>query len=160
MTQPGPESAHSAALTGTGAPAESATDPRPRAYGAGRALVLVYGILAVAALARSLYQLLTKVAEAPLAYSLSGFAAVVYVVATVGLAHNGVRMRRVAWAAVLIELLGVLGVGLWSYLRPGDFPEATVWSHFGQGYGFVPLVLPVLGIIWLARSDPARLARR
>lgn len=136
------------------------TDPRPRAYGAGRALVLVYGILALAATARSVYQLLTKLDEAPLAYSLSLVAALVYVVATVALAHNGVRMRRIAWVAVAVELIGVLTVGIWSYLRPEDFPEATVWSHLGQGYGYVPLVLPFLGIAWLLRSDPARIARQ
>ncbi|ROR93716.1 hypothetical protein EDD28_3138 [Salana multivorans] len=135
-------------------------DPRPRAYGAGRALVLVYGILALAATARSVYQLLTKPEEAPLAYWLSLVAAVIYVVATIALAHNGVRMRRIAWAAVLVELVGVLTVGLWSFLRPEDFPEATVWSHLGQGYGYVPLVLPFLGIAWLMRSDPARIARQ
>lgn len=135
-------------------------DRRPRAYGAGRALVLVYAILALAALARSTYQLLTKAAEAPLAYSLSAAAAVVYVVATIALAHNGTKMRRLAWVAVVVEAVGVLLVGTWSYLRASDFPDATVWSHFGQGYGFVPLVLPFLGIAWLIRSDPARLARR
>lgn len=140
-------------------PAEP-SDPRPRAYGAGRALVLVYGILALAATGRSVYQLLTKADEAPLAYSLSLVAALVYLVATIALAHNGVRMRRVAWTAVLVELVGVVTVGIWSYVRPEDFPEATVWSHLGQGYGYVPLVLPLLGIAWLLRSDPARIARQ
>lgn len=135
-------------------------DPRPRAYGAGRALVLAYGILAVAATARSVYQLITKAGEAPLAYSLSLVAALVYVVATFALAHNGVRMRRLAWGAVLLELVGVVSVGIWSFARPGDFADATVWSHFGQGYGFIPAVLPLLGILWLVRSDPARIARQ
>lgn len=135
-------------------------DDRPRAYGAGRVLVLAYGILALAATGRSTYQLLTKAGEAPLAYVLSAVAAGIYIVATIALAHNGRKMRRVAWVAVGIEALGVLGVGIWSYLRPEDFPDATVWSHFGQGYGYIPLILPFLGITWLARSDPARLARR
>lgn len=134
-------------------------DPRPRAYGAGRALVAVYGILALAATARSLYQLLTKAPEAPLAFGLSALAALVYVVATVALAHNGTRMRRVAWVAVAIELVGVLAVGVWSFVSPESFPEATVWSHLGQGYGYIPAVLPVLGLWWLWRSDPARVAR-
>jgi len=134
-------------------------DPRPRAYGAGRALVAVYGILALAATARSLYQLGTKASEAPLPYALSGLAAVVYVVATIALAHNGTRMRRVAWTAVIVELVGVVAVGTWSFIAPQEFPEATVWSHLGQGYGYIPAVLPVLGILWLWRSDPARLVR-
>lgn len=135
------------------------TDPRPRAYGGGRALVAVYAVLAVAATFRSGVQLATRASDAPLAYGLSAFSAVVYVVATIALAHNGTRMRRVAWGAVLVELVGVLAVGAVSLARPELFPDATVWSQFGIGYGFVPLILPVLGILWLVRSDPARLAR-
>ena len=134
-------------------------DPRPRAYGAGRALVAVYGILALAATARSLYQLTTKAAQAPLAFGLSALAAAIYVVATIALAHNGTRMRRIAWVAVAVELLGVIAVGIFSFIRPESFPEATVWSHFGQGYGYIPAVLPILGLWWLWRSDPARIAR-
>jgi hypothetical protein len=26
-----------------------------------------------------------------------------------------------------------------------------VWSSYGSGYGFVPLVLPVFGLLWLRR---------
>jgi len=45
-----------------------------------------------------------------------------------------------------------LELGAFSYAAPDDFPDATVWSHFGQGYGFVPVVLPVLGLLWLRRT--------
>jgi hypothetical protein len=30
-----------------------------------------------------------------------------------------------------------------------EFPDQTVWSLYGVGYGFVPLVLPVLGLLRL-----------
>lgn len=134
-------------------------DHRRPAYGLGRVLILVYGVFAVAATARSAVQLIRDADAAPLAYGLSAFAAAVYIVATVALAHNGRRMRRVAWIAVIIELLGVVSVGALSFARPGLFPDATVWSHFGSGYGFVPLVLPLLGMAWLWRSDPSRIDR-
>jgi hypothetical protein len=29
------------------------------------------------------------------------------------------------------------------------FPDATVWSDFGYGYVFLPLILPVTGLLWL-----------
>ena len=135
-------------------------DPRRRAYGAGRALIAVYGVFALAATARAAVQLVRDAGGAPLAYGLSAFSAAVYIAATIALAHNGDRMRRVAWVAVVIELVGVIVVGLWTTMNPGDFPRDTVWSHFGQGYGFVPLLLPILGLFWLVRSDPAKLARR
>nr|NLD40116.1 hypothetical protein [Actinomycetales bacterium] len=137
----------------------STTDTRRPAYGVGRILILVYGIFAVASLARSIVQLARDAAEAPVAYALSLLAAIVYVVATIALAHNGRRMRRVAWTAVLIELAGVIVVGTLSVLRPELFPRDTVWSHFGSGYGFVPLVLPFIGIWWLWTSSPTRITR-
>ncbi|MCV2396432.1 hypothetical protein OEB99_19140 [Actinotalea sp. M2MS4P-6] len=120
--------------------------------GPGRALVLVYGILAVAATARSGVQLATKYDEAPLAYLLSAVAAVVYVVATIALAKGRGVWRRVAWVAVSVELVGVLTVGTLSLVRSDLFADATVWSDYGQGYGYVPLVLPVLGLWWLRRT--------
>ncbi|WP_448072280.1 hypothetical protein [Georgenia yuyongxinii] len=141
-------------------PTTSATDTRRPAYGVGRVLILVYGIFAVAASARAGVQLVRDAAEAPVAYSLSALAGAVYIVATIALAHNGRRMRRVAWVAVVFELLGVLTVGTLSLVQPGLFPHDTVWSRYGSGYGFVPAVLPLLGIGWLWHSSPARVAAR
>ncbi|NUT49099.1 MAG: hypothetical protein HOV94_17590 [Saccharothrix sp.] len=126
--------------------------------GPGRMLIAVYGIFALAATARSAVQLATRFGQAPLAYLLSAFAAVVYVVATAALA--GVVSRRVAYLACGVELAGVLLVGAASLLVPDAFPDATVWSDFGGGYGFVPLVLPVLGLLWLRRTGRRHAALR
>ena len=117
--------------------------------GPGRVLVIVYGIFALSAGARSVVQLTTKFHQAPLAYLLSAFAAVVYLVATVCLAMATQTSRRVAYVAISVELVGVLAVGTASLLVPQSFPEATVWSGYGSGYGFVPLVLPFVGLWWL-----------
>ena len=135
------------------------TDTRRPAFGAGRVLIVVYGIFAIAATARAGYQLIAKASEAPLAYGLSGFSAAVYVVATIALAHNGRRLRVVAWVTVLIELLGVLTVGTLSVTHPEVFAAESVWSGFGKGYGYVPLVLPFLGVAWLWWSSPRRLSQ-
>jgi hypothetical protein len=54
-----------------------------------------------------------------------------------------------------VELAGVLAVGTASVIDRTAFPDATVWSGYGQGYGFVPLVLPVLGLLWLRRTGRA-----
>jgi hypothetical protein len=115
-------------------------------------LVLVYGIFALSATARAAVQIATKFHEAPLAYVLSALAALVYICATVGLARSGPGARRLATVAVTVELIGVLVVGTISVARPDDFPDATVWSGYGEGYGFVPLVLPVLGLLWLRHT--------
>jgi len=117
--------------------------------GAGRVLVAVYGIFALAASARAGVQLATKYAEAPVAYLLSALAGVVYIVATVSLARGTQTSRRLAWIAIVVELVGVLAVGTLSLVDAEAFPRATVWSAYGIGYGFIPLVLPFLGLAWL-----------
>lgn len=112
-------------------------------------MITVYGIFAIAATSRSAVQLATRFDHAPVAYVLSAFAAAVYVLATVALALDS---RRIALVACTVELLGVLAVGSAGLVVPRAFPDATVWSYFGIGYGFVPLVLPVLGLAWLRRT--------
>lgn len=129
-------------------PADAAR-PRPTGTGPGRLVVAVYGILALAATARGVYQVATKLDEAPVAYLLSLAAGVVYLVATFALATG---RRTLAWVTVTVELVGVLTVGVLSLVDVGDFPDETVWSGFGQGYGYVPLVLPVVGLWWLWRT--------
>ncbi|MBO0900092.1 hypothetical protein J1G42_09155 [Cellulomonas sp. zg-ZUI222] len=137
-------------MTGSGRTAPGATPShRATGTGGGRLLVAVYGVLAIAATARGLYQVGTKLDEAPVAYVLSLAAGIVYVVATVALARD---RRATAWVAVVFELVGVLTVGTLSVVDVGDFPDETVWSRFGAGYGYVPLVLPFVGLWWLRRT--------
>ena len=116
------------------------------ASGPGRLLVGVYGVFAIAATSRAGLQLATRFDDAPVAYLLSAIAALVYVVATVALARSA---RRLALLACGFELAGVLVVGTLSLLLPDAFPDETVWSAYGLGYGLVPLVLPVLGLLRL-----------
>lgn len=126
-----------------------------RNTGPGRLLIAVYAVFALSATARAGYQIATKFAEAPLANILSAFAAVVYIVATVSLAKPGRTWFKVSLAAVLTELVGVLVVGAISLFDPVAFPHDTVWSLFGRGYGFVPLLLPILGLLWLNKRRPS-----
>jgi hypothetical protein len=114
--------------------------------GFGRILVFVYGVFALAATARALVQLATQASTAPVAYSLSLFSGLVYIVATWALATD---RRRVAMVTIGVELTGVLVIGTLSH--PDDIDRASVWSDYGNGYGFVPLVLPFLGLFWLWR---------
>lgn len=117
--------------------------------GPGRVLVAVYGLFALSATARAGVQIATKFDKAPVAYLLSALAGVIYIAATVALAR---AHRRLALACCTVELVGVLLVGTASLVFRSTFPDATVWSGYGSGYGFVPLVLPVLGLLWLRRA--------
>ncbi|HSZ44155.1 MAG TPA: hypothetical protein VK823_02390 [Streptosporangiaceae bacterium] len=123
-------------------------------------LVAVYGLFALSASARAGVQIATKFSHAPVAYLLSAFAGVVYILATVTLANGSQTARRIAVVSCSVELAGVLAVGTWSLVDRATFPDATVWSGYGSGYGFVPLVLPVFGLLWLRRwSRRARTKR-
>jgi hypothetical protein len=134
---------------------------RRRLTGVGRVLVAVYAVLAIAATGRSVFQIMDRFDEAPVAFALSALSGVVYLVATLALAR---RWDGVAWVTIGFELAGVLIVGALSLLTPGVLGlesadpfgrESTVWSAFGAGYLLVPLVLPVLGLLWLRRGAKA-----
>ncbi|WP_328821791.1 hypothetical protein [Nesterenkonia haasae] len=133
----------------------------PRNRGVGMLIITAYGIFAVSAFARAFYQITpfpqegkVQFVDAPLALSLSAFAAAVYVVATLALARTSATAWRVALVAVLIEMFGVIGVGTWTLIQPELFEVATVWGGFGRDYGYIPLVLPFVGLFWLFRHRP------
>ena len=128
--------------------------------GIGRVLIWIYGIFALSAGARAGVQIATKFHVAPLAYVLSALAAVIYLVATICLARSTPTSRRIAIICCSIELVGVLVVGAASVIWSSSFPDATVWSDFGQGYGYVPLVLPMIGLWWLLRRSNRPVAAR
>jgi hypothetical protein len=117
-------------------------------------LLFVYGVFALSASARALVQISTHFSEAPVAYLLSAFAGLVYIAATVGLAIGGRRGRQIALTSCSVELIGVLVVGSLSIADKVAFPDATVWSRFGSGYGYVPLVLPFFGLWWIWSHRP------
>lgn len=125
--------------------------------GIGRLLIAAYAVLALAATGRAGYELAAKFDQAPLPYALSAMSAVIYIVATIALARSTSGWRKVAYLAVIFELTGVILIGTASFIWPEVFTFAgkqvkTVWSYFGIAYGFVPLVLPVLGLLWLGKS--------
>ena len=121
-----------------------------RMTGIGRVLVIVYAVMALGATGRSFVQIVERFDEAPLAYSLSAASAVVYILATLALIFSRREAwYRVAWVAIVFELVGVLVIGTLSFAAPALFAHPTVWSWFGMGYVFIPLVLPFLGLWWL-----------
>lgn len=122
-----------------------------RATGIGRVLIAVYGILALAATGRSVVQIIQKFDHAPFAYTLSAVAAVVYIVAMTALIVPGRAWYRVACVTIGFEMAGVLVIGTLSLVDRQLFPDDTVWSYYGLGYVFAPLVLPAAGIWWLRK---------
>lgn len=144
---------------GAGARQEPGEERTGIGRGPGRLLLSLYGVFTVAALSRSIVQISLKFHEAPLAYLLSLAAGVVYAVITAALWRGGENARRVALVSCAVELLGVLTVGTLTIVDPTAFPDATVWSDYGVGYLFLPVAVPVSGLLWLRRAPAGRRAR-
>jgi hypothetical protein len=119
-----------------------------KSQGVGTLVIAIYGVFALSASVRASYQLLRKYEEAPLAYWLSLLAAVVYIVATFALAK---RKYDLANKTLMFELAGVLIIGTLSLVTPSLFAHPSVWSLYGMGYGFIPLLLPIFGLWWVRR---------
>lgn len=117
--------------------------------GISRLLLVTYTVLALAATGRSLFAILTKFEQAPFSYTFSFIAAVHYFFAVLAIAKN---WRRFALVIMVLELIGVISVGLLTYLIPDLFAANTVWSYFGLGYGYLPLILPAIGLWWVWES--------
>lgn len=126
-------------------------DQPKRQRGISTLIVALYGVLAFAATGRASYELIAKFDKAPLAYSLSALSAVIYIVATVALAKNSTASKKLAAATITFELIGVLVVGTLSIFT-SVFPASTVWSWYGISYGWFPLILPIVGLIWLSKQ--------
>ncbi|MDG4862650.1 hypothetical protein P8605_31390 [Streptomyces sp. T-3] len=140
-------------------PQDGAPGKRSRLIsGPGLLLVWLYGVMVVGALSRSVYQISTEFDRAPLAYSLSATAAVVYAFITYTLVRGGEKARKAALACCAAELVGVLVVGAWTLADPSAFPDATVWSDFGMGYLFIPVLLPLTALYWLRKAGTQALA--
>jgi hypothetical protein len=121
-------------------------------WSAKQLLPAVYGIFAVSATFRAAYTLIRRYEEAPFAYWLSLIAAITYIFATVALASKKPTWRRAAKPILFFELFGVLTVGTLSLTAPELFQHPTVWSSYGLGYGFIPIALPILGLLAVFRG--------
>ena len=120
--------------------------------GPGTLLVWLYGVMVVGAVSRSVYQIATEFDRAPLAYSLSAVAGLVYGFITYSLVRGGEQARRAALVCCALELVGVLTVGTWTLVDPSAFPDQTVWSDYGMEYLFIPVILPVSALYWLRKA--------
>jgi hypothetical protein len=131
-----------------------ASEPPPSAPRTGphRVLIALYALFTLAAGARSGVQLASHASEAPLAYGLSAAAACTYAAGWYAISRAARGRTALAGVLLWVELSGVLAVGTLSLVKPAWFPDATVWSGYGIGYGFVPVVLPVCGLLWLHRQ--------
>ncbi len=139
--------------------AESPTASGAFPLGPHRVLIALYALFTLAAGARSSVQLAQNAGVAPVAYGLSAAAACTYAAGWYAIARAARGRTALASVLLWVELTGVLVVGTLSLVEPDWFPDASVWSDYGIGYGFVPVALPIGGLLWLRwqirRTRPA-----
>ena len=112
--------------------------------------VALYGFWSVAVLSRALVQYATRPIVA-LPTHLSLLAGIIYVAITIWAWKGQIRrVRRGLWS----ELIGVLLVSIGESFAP--LPYASAWSQYGAGYLWLPLLLPIGGIVLsYRRTDTA-----
>ena len=125
---------------------------QPKSLGSGRLLIAVYGVFALAASGRAVFELITKFSLAPVSYVLSALSAIIYIVVAFTLANQRPLARRIAQVALWFELVGVVTVGTAGFFvgELGSFH--TVWWMYGAAYACLPVVLPVFGLFYLNRQ--------
>ena len=116
-------------------------------------LIVVYSILGLAAAGRATVQIMESFAEAPLAYTLSAVSAALYVLIAVALWRG---WETVALVGSSVELAGVLVVGTLGIVDSDLWPDETVWTGYGSGYGWVPVLLPLAALYFLIKGRQRR----
>jgi hypothetical protein len=127
---------------------------RKAARGAPDVLAFFYGLWAFSALGRSSYEYLLKNPRPAnlVPAHLSTFVGLLYIFIIVGLRRRSPRAWWVTLALLSVELAGVLIVGTLDVVWRA-FPYATVWSQYGRGYFFMPLLLPFVGLAYMLRQE-------
>ena len=111
-----------------------------------RGLALIYLFWATALCSRAIWQYTTRSGNL-LPTHLSLVAGIIYL-AIVVWAWRGHRTALII--GLSIEIIGVIAISISEFLWP--LPYASAWSGFGAGYLWMPLILPIVGLIQLIRS--------
>ncbi|MER2599370.1 MAG: hypothetical protein ABTQ73_07620 [Caldilineales bacterium] len=115
----------------------------------GYILGISYPLLALSTGARGAYQLCCRADILnKFGPGLSTFTALLYLVAAIGFFKRTARWWRWSVLALALEAVLVIAVGALSFVQP-ELIGNTAWRHFGQDYGFFPLIQPLLGLIYL-----------
>lgn len=132
-------------------------DDRRPSWGLGRIVMVLFWLFGLLTAVPALVALI-RATDTPIGPRLIAvLAGLVYLVIAVGITHNGRKMRFIAWAATTVALVGSLITGLFELGTDHAAAVTSAWSRFGADYWYVPLVLPLIGFVWLWRSDPRRI---
>jgi hypothetical protein len=107
---------------------------------------MLYGFWALAVCSRALWQYASRSGNL-LPSHISLLAGVIYLVIFWAALR---RQHTLLRSGLICEIIGVVAVSLYELVAP--LPYATAWSHFGAGYLYIPLLLPLAGL-WSLRAS-------
>jgi hypothetical protein len=109
-----------------------------------RGLALLYLFWAVALCSRAIWQYMTRSGDLRPTH-LSLIAGLIYVAIVVWAWYG---QRKFLMLGLVVELMGVLAISIGELRWP--LPYASAWSQFGSGYLYMPIILPILGLLHLS----------
>ncbi len=132
-------------------------DDRRPSWGLGRIVMAIFWIFGLLTTVPAVIDLIRDV-NSPIGPRLVAvLAGAIYLVIAVGITHNGRKMRLISWAAMIAAFVGPYIMGLFELGVEPVSEVSSAWSHFGAQYWYVPLVLPLVGFVWMWRSNPRRI---
>lgn len=135
----------------------SIRDRRGPSRGWGRIIIAALWIFAAVVTYTAIADFFTLSSHALGPRLVSVIAALGYIVAAVSLTHNGRRMRVLAWTAIGFEITGVIVTGLIGMEVKEIGEIRNIWANFGAQYGFLPMLVPLVSLVWLWWSNPRRI---
>ena len=137
--------------------ADQVKDDRRPSWGLGRVVMVIFWAFGVWTTANAIIDLF-HLDDEPLGPALTALlAGLVYLLAALGITHNGKRMRILGWTTVTLELIGPLMVGMMSVGISQLSVSRSAWANCGADYYYLPLIIPIIGLIWLWWSNPRRI---
>ncbi|MCE2850744.1 MAG: hypothetical protein ACK5C8_00785 [Roseiflexaceae bacterium] len=109
-------------------------------------MATLYAFWAFAVCSRALWQY-TVEQQFALPTHLSALAGILYLGIAYWAWYGQIRALRIG---LIIECGGVIAVSLYEQSAP--FAYATAWSHWGVGYFYIPLALPIVGLVMTRKS--------
>lgn len=110
-------------------------------------MATLYAFWALAVCSRALWQYMVD-QQYLLPTHLSALAGILYLAIAYWAWHGQVRALRIG---LVIECCGVIAVSIYEQFMPLAY--ATAWSQWGAGYLYIPLALPVVGLIMTRNSQ-------
>ena len=134
-----------------------ARDKRPPSLGLGRIIIALFWVLGVWIFATAIIDLCHGQGKPWGPQLVALLAGVDYLVAATALTHNGRRMRMVGWVSIALSI--AVPIGLWvASLGLDELNSArSAWTGMGVDFYYIPLVVSLIGIVWMWRSNPRRI---